>query len=199
MSITGAGGGDRAALAMTGDAELIAWFEQLPATLARKYLRKSVADFGRKVNKAARANLRTFGIKSRTKKNLRVIKASAHDVALGIADRTTIGLARSLTVRPSGSWPSKAQLAAAGVIAAAFGPRWPEGAHAHLVEFGHDIYTPFGQGNIRHKKAIPTGERTTPKPFYRPAVDSTKPQFIPMMAQSLRTGMEREAAAKRKR
>jgi HK97 gp10 family phage protein len=89
---------------------------------------------------------------------------------------------------------------------AVVGPEYPAGAHAHLVEYGHDIviggaampkqrpgWTPeliwdpkhktwkFKHGAPRRPKAgtVPTGTRrgrTTPRPFMRPAFDETKDQ-----------------------
>lgn len=47
-------------------------------------------------------------------------------------------------------------------IAAFVGPTWPHGAHGHLVEFGHEI-----------KRTSHGPTHTRPKPFMRPAADTT--------------------------
>lgn len=55
------------------------------------------------------------------------------------------------------------------------GPKYPEGAHGHLVELGHEEVL-WG---------IRTGRRVPPYPFARPAVDSTIEQQQQAMAQSI--------------
>jgi HK97 gp10 family phage protein len=63
------------------------------------------------------------------------------------------------------------------------GPEYPAGAHGHLVEFGH--------AEVLWGK--PTGRRVPPKPFMRPAVDSTKQQQIDALNNAVRAGIEKEA------
>jgi HK97 gp10 family phage protein len=71
---------------------------------------------------------------------------------------------------------------------AVVGPQWPAGAHGHNVEFGHDIVA-RGQGKnvgkarrsgAKKKGGVAKG-RTQPKPFMRPAFDSTKGQQFAAM------------------
>ena len=51
------------------------------------------------------------------------------------------------------------------IVLAMIGPKYPEGAHAHLLEFG---------GNrVFWGKQVGSDE---PEPFMRPAADETKPQ-----------------------
>lgn len=61
--------------------------------------------------------------------------------------------------------------------AAVVGPQWPEGAHGHLVEFGHQL---------------PDGSRTKPKPFLRPAADSTKTQQQSALIAKVDAGVRKE-------
>lgn len=65
------------------------------------------------------------------------------------------------------------------------GPRWPEGAHGHLVE--------FGTGPRFTKENAYRGEMPA-APFMRPAFDSTKERVKAMIATKL--GDEIEKAAK---
>ena len=51
-----------------------------------------------------------------------------------------------------------------GLIGQAVGPRWPEGAHGHLVEKGHAIWMPVKQGGGGYA-AVDTGKRSRPIPF----------------------------------
>lgn len=51
------------------------------------------------------------------------------------------------------------------VIVGLVGARRPEGSHAHLVEFGHDV---------KRKKDGPVVGRAPPYPFMRPAAEQTK-------------------------
>lgn len=64
------------------------------------------------------------------------------------------------------------------------GPEYPAGAHGHLVEFGHREFL-FGRE---------TGRRVPPKPFMRPAVDLTKSEQMQILDETLRAGIEKEAA-----
>ena len=60
-------------------------------------------------------------------------------------------------------------------VVAVVGPKWPEGAHGHLVEFGHAI-----------QRNTPGPTRTRPRPFMRPASDGTLPQQNAAVVRSLR-------------
>lgn len=63
------------------------------------------------------------------------------------------------------------------------GPEYPAGAHGHLVENGHEEVL-WGKR---------TGRRVAPKPFLRPAADSTKQQQIDAMNDVIGAGIEKEA------
>jgi HK97 gp10 family phage protein len=75
---------------------------------------------------------------------------------------------------------------------AVIGPQWPAGAHGHNVEFGHGIVPrgqskSVGRGRIsgaKKKGGLVVG-RTRPKPFMRPAFDSTKGQQLGAMQKVL--------------
>lgn len=63
------------------------------------------------------------------------------------------------------------------------GPEYPTGAHGHLVEHGHEEVL-WGKR---------TGKRVPPKPFMRPAADSTKSQQTAALEGAIRAGIEKEA------
>ncbi len=63
---------------------------------------------------------------------------------------------------------------------AVVGPEWPEGAHGHLVEFGHEI--------VSH--GVRTGKRTEPKPFLRPAVLETEAEQKAVFTRTIKKGTE---------
>lgn len=59
------------------------------------------------------------------------------------------------------------------------GPAYPAGAHAHLVEFGHDVV----RGPRGGTQAV-VG-RAAPHPFMRPAVEQAKPEQIAVFTREL--------------
>jgi HK97 gp10 family phage protein len=62
------------------------------------------------------------------------------------------------------------------------GAAWPSGAHAHLVEFGHDI--------VRGGETV---AEVAPQPYLRPAADTTKKQQADAIKKSLAKALERQA------
>ena len=62
------------------------------------------------------------------------------------------------------------------VIAAFVGPERPNGAHGHLVEYGH----------AKVLWGTPTGERVQGKPFMRPAADTTEAQQQKKIIETLK-------------
>ena len=63
------------------------------------------------------------------------------------------------------------------------GPEYPQGAHGHLVEFGHE----------KVLWGLRTGERVKPKPFLRPAADNTEKQQQAAIIQHLRRELDKLA------
>jgi HK97 gp10 family phage protein len=87
-------------------------------------------------------------------------------------------LARSIGTRTK-------RYTAQGVVYVAIGPKWPQGAHGHLVEYGHK---PSGWYR-RHKKRkfVPA------HPFMRPAYEAHKRQALSIAIHEHRAKVEREA------
>lgn len=152
------------------------FYATITESLKRKYIRQGMTAVGSEGVRLAKAELSAHGIKSRGRKG----KTNKDG-------RITKGLVKSLTKRPSAKWRSARAMARQGIIGIAFGPGWPDGAHGHLVEFGHEV--------VSHGKR--TGKRTTPKPFLRPAQRRLKPRFLNIMQAKLRSGLAKEAAKRR--
>lgn len=74
---------------------------------------------------------------------------------------------------------------AQGVVFVAVGPRWPQGAHGHLLEFGHE---PSGwYASQRGAHFVPG------RPFMREAFDCYKREALTIAIQEHRARVEREA------
>lgn len=101
------------------------------------------------------------GVRAAAKPVIKAAKQNIRSMLQSEKDKSGTGnLYKSVGVRV---WtvPSK------GIIGGVVGPRWPQGAHGHLVEFGHQI-TP----NKRHAKSgkrqaigMDGQRRTKPHPF----------------------------------
>ena len=120
-------------------------FDALTGSKQRKYLRQGARAAGSAMIKATKRLIPDR--KSRNK------------------DGKLTGLKRSMMQVPSGKWKNSAELARKGIIGSRIGFRKRGGAHAHLVERGHRIVTVKGKD---------TGKRARPRPFMRPARDSSK-------------------------
>ena len=114
-----------------------------------------------------------------------------------------VPLSRTVSARP---WtvPMK------GIIGIAVGPKWPEGAHGHLVEFGHRIigHTTSRRkgislkwllrGRMRTKtyktaaKVARAGERTIAHRFQEEAGERVKGDVSRIMAQAVRDFVARQ-------
>lgn len=138
-----------------GDKLLDEYFRQLPNRLQRGPLRKGLRAAGSVLIRRIRANIETMvsdQAASRAGK-LRVVRRYNSRAR---KNKVTIGktsLKRSIIQKP---WTKRS----AGILATVVGARWPEGAHSHLVEYGHRIVTHSGKD---------TGRRTRPIPFQRRA------------------------------
>lgn len=174
-----------------GGAELEKELLSMAERLRRKYLRQAAAAGGRVIINAAKANLRARGTRGkRVDKNGKRIQ----------------GLAMSMKLRPTSQWPSRAKLARQGIVGTSIGFEWPVGAHAHLVEFGHRLmrrvnsnpklmgwrqegtrFVLASRGQLKQIGIVP------PRPFFRPAVESTKSQVLSVFRQKLSEGLQKEA------
>ena len=67
---------------------------------------------------------------------------------------------------------------------AVVGPRYPQGAHGHLVEDGHDVIV--SRGSRKGQKPLTGTARVEGKEFLAPAADSTKSQQTAAVLKKLR-------------
>jgi len=150
---------------LTGDRELDRALAMLPDRMQRKVIRAVVAAqasvFMREVRRRAPTRSRKETYTSKT----------------GKTRRRSIGLRRSIT-KKAWSKPDK------GMIGQIVGARWPEGAHAHLVEYGHWMVTHDGNtvGLVREQ------------PFQRPAEAAAQGRMLSRGAQVARSKIPALAA-----
>lgn len=155
-----------------GGQELLRELDGLAENLRRKYIRQAAAAGGRTIINAAKSNLRARGTRGK-----RINKRTGKRIK---------GLAMSMRLRPTSQWPSRAQLARKGIIGTSVGFEWPVGAHAHLVEFGHRMVT-------SHKAGHREVGFVQPRPFFRPAIESTKAAVYNTFHAKLQAGLVKEA------
>ena len=156
-------------LQVEGARELDAQFKTLADRLRRKYIKQAVRAVGSQIIRAARQNLRTNQSDRRRRTD----------------EGKLTGLARSFQQRPSSKWPSAASVARRGIVGVSVGHRWPEGAHAHLVEFGHKMVTHWpGRREVGAVRGYP---------YFRPAMDAVRFKMPRIIANKVRQGLEREA------
>ena len=129
---------------LTGDRELDRFFQTITPKLQRGALRKGVSAGGTALVRAIRDEL-----KSTPFKDSRGATVASRRAAREAGQKP---LMRTIGKR-AWSVPEK------GIIGQIVGPKYPEGAHAHLVERGHRIVTTHAAG---HRD---TGRRTDPIPF----------------------------------
>ncbi len=77
-----------------------------------------------------------------------------------------------------------------GTFVAVVGAQYPAGAHAHLIEFGHEIWlpTPPYRDNAPAKR---TGRKTDPNRFMERASDNTRSQQVTAIENTLRSHAQR--------
>lgn len=142
----------------SGFAELQRKFDMLPAKMQRSLVRKGVRAAARPLINNIRKN----------------IKSMVSDEAASRGGRKRVNaqgkktsLAKSIDVKP---WSKPEQ----GIIGGVVGAKWPEGAHAHLVEFGHLVVPTKTQGPIGAGKV----RRTRPIPFQRKAEKESRVDIL---------------------
>lgn len=136
---------------VTGDKELDRYFATLTPKLQRGAIRKGVRAAGSAQVKEIRSNVKTM-----------------------VGSDQTGRLRKSLGQR---AWSRPK----AGVIGTVVGPRYPDGAHGHLVEFGHEIVTKAGKN---------TGKRTRPIPFQRRAFDTGRAAVLEAQRKKLKQAIQ---------
>ncbi|GIV53258.1 MAG: hypothetical protein KatS3mg038_3779 [Candidatus Kapaibacterium sp.] len=133
---------------------LAANLRELAPSLERKYVRQALGRAATVIIRAVRRNLANRP----HSKSARGLKRKGKPI---------VGLRKSVMQRPSSQWPSGATLAAKGLIGTVVGHKWPEGAHAHLVEFGHRL-EPRKKFGKPFRPGVPA--RVPPRPFMKPAM-----------------------------
>jgi len=102
-------------------------------------------------------------------------------------------LRQSIAIKPSAKWRNAAKHAANGVVGASVGPRWPDGAHASLLEFGfNQKWMLIEDADILVKRATP--KQIPPQPFIRPAFDAMRAHQNTIFAHEIRKRMDRDLA-----
>ncbi|GIV49813.1 MAG: hypothetical protein KatS3mg038_0334 [Candidatus Kapaibacterium sp.] len=151
---------------------------ELAPSLERKYVRQALGRAATVIIRAVRRNLANRP----HSKSARGLKRKGKPI---------VGLRKSVMQRPSSQWPSGAALAAKGLIGTVVGHKWPEGAHAHLVEFGHRL-EPRKKFGKPFRQGVPA--RVPPHPFMKPAMQSSKSQVREILRTAVVEGLRREAA-----
>lgn len=154
---------------ITGDEALDRFFATITPKLQRGALRKGVRAAGSALVKEIRQNLSTMVSTKSASRNRANVRLDNRGKKTSL--KKTIG---------QRAW-SKPR---AGIIGTVVGARWPEGAHAHLVEFGHEV--------VSHGKR--TGKRTQPIPFQRTAERTARPQVLAAQRKKLREALQRVRA-----
>jgi hypothetical protein len=72
-----------------------------------------------------------------------------------------------------------------GTFVAVIGAQYPAGAHAHLVESGHEIWLPSPPYKVG-ADTVATGKRTKPVPFMERAADNTQSRQIAAITSTLK-------------
>jgi len=160
-----------------GDKKLAAFFVSLPDTMRRKHIRSAANKAGRVVIKEQRKRV------PRSKRTGST-RLQSQQTSSRLSSRKD--LFKAIEQRPSSKWDSKAALARGGIIGTAVGPRWPEGAVTHLIEFGHRLIA-WG-----HR----TGSRVKRQPFMRPAQRASRPRISSVFKTTLLAGLKKEAGKK---
>ena len=160
--------------ALLGDKELLRALNLLPDRIYRKVVRQMTGRMATPVVKAAKRNL----------------KAVQSDKARGV-------LVKNLRKKTK-------TYKADGAVVTLVGGKWPEAAHAHLVEFGHRMVVGGtverlggGPTPVSKRTGVRGGGRVVgfvpAQPFIRRAFDATKGQAMAIAERALRVGVKREA------
>lgn len=184
----GLGSGLQGGFAFHGADEMWRQLGELTGSIQRKYVRQGVAAGGRVLIKEMKARA-PRGDSARKHSLSQATKLYANAGYRNGLDKkgNAKKLWKSITQRPSSQWPSASAQARAGNIATAVGPTWPEGAHAHLLEYGHKL---VAWGRV-------TGQRVAPRPFMRPSLDASRSAILTAQESKLREGIDKEAAKMR--
>jgi HK97 gp10 family phage protein len=214
-------------LNLEGDVSLRQLLQELGPEIEEKVTVDAMRKAAVPIVEATRANAMRLGTRS-VQRAATVMAASLERKVQRLAKRGKTGKAKALVQKTIAKWYLGAmegnlqhQLAASigsrqkrytaqGVVYVAIGPRWPEGAHGHLVEMGHRT-TVRGTGTLRRisrggkprrdpisKLRGRTGRGRVRSfvpahPFLRPAFDAHKDEAFSVAVQEHRARVERVA------
>jgi hypothetical protein len=145
---------------LMGADELTRFFNGLDAKMQRDALRKSVAAGGNRLARELRKRVRglAFSRASRSK------GGSGHHPG-----KEGAGLARSVKVK---TWNIPLQ----GLLGKVVRWKWPEGAHGHLIESGHRVWS---HGN-------PTAARSKAYEPHKDALEAVGPEIMKVQEAAVR-------------
>lgn len=186
------GAGLQAGVAFRGADEMWRQLGELTGSLQRKYIRDAIRKGGavlvKEMKQRAPRSSRTGSAAKHSLKTSTKLYSNASARKKGTDKKgNPIPLWKSIKQIPSSKWKSASAQARAGNIATAVGPQWPEGAHAHLLEFGHKLVA-WGRA---------TGKTVPARPWMRPAIAAAKPTILAVQNSAIRAGLEKEAAKMR--
>lgn len=174
-----------AAVDLTGDKQLKRLLRTLGPRIQRKVTRQAINKAANPIIRAAKITLKARVAAKRTtlKTQLRASGMKARQAGrvakLSKFSKTEGALAKSIGKRMK-------TYTASGVVFVAVGPKWPQGAHGHLIEYGHK---PAGwYAKQKGAKFVPA------YPFMRPAFDTQKRNAMIIVVSEHRARVEREAA-----
>jgi len=159
------------AISLSGDKQLLGKLKRISEYAENKLARQGLVLAAAPIIKAAKANIATKGA-SRNRKG--EFRASGKPVSDTGNLRKSIGW-RLKTYRRS------------GVIVLVLGPRWPLGAHGHLIEFGTKLRTTQTGASRGVGPALP---------FLRPAWDANIGKAKSILQEVARLGILKTAQSK---
>ena len=165
--------------------ELNRTLSKLSDDMWRKYARKGVMTVARKMRELQRSMAPvSSGLPSQAAK----------------AGRKT--LKQAIAIKPSAKWRNAAKHRANGIVGASIGARWPDGAHASLLEFGFMQQTVAIRDDLSDEVVVlrrKTPKQIPPQPFIRPAFDALRPHQNSIFADVIKKAMQQDLRKTKKR
>lgn len=172
-------GDTKSGFGLQGERALRKLLKELGPRIERKVTRQAMRKAARPIVTAARANARRL-LGTRTEDRVTIDRRKTRRTGkVHFRRRRRAGqLERSIGSRQK-------TYTAQGVVFTAIGPKWPQGAHGYLVEYGHK---PSGwYAKQERAQYVPA------KPFMRPAYESHKQEALALAIREHRARIEREA------
>lgn len=155
--------------------------DALSPQVQRKLIPRAIREAAKPILKQSRANIRTIKQTRRDRARHGTTQGGKPGSKTGNL-RRSLGIVVRIYVRK---------------IVAVIGPRWPLGAHGHLVEYGHRVSRgTLSRGSSDRATAQNTGKVlgfVPPHPFIRPAVHATKGAAAAARNRVLGAGIEAAA------